>query len=64
MELKLIKGVMTTREGMMMSGIIVRYSEDGNRKTLSISDSGEKVMFTIPFEEIEKVIKKEKRKKK
>lgn len=60
MTLKMIQGLISTQSNMLKpSKVVVRFSSDRIGETLSLSDENDTYMITVPFEEIERIIKKE-----
>ena len=52
-------GMVVLGENIRYRPVQVRYSSDKSGKTLSLSQDDDGVMITVPFEYVERLIKKE-----
>ena len=64
MTLKEIRGLAAIPSGHMFPRILtVRFTSDDLGESLSIADEAAGIMFEVPFEEVEKIIKQERAKR-
>lgn len=59
-EVGITGGYLTTEEGMEYTNIICRFTQEKKRETLSLESDG--ISITVNFEDIEKIVKKARRK--
>lgn len=61
-EVKRVKGIITINKTTQYGYVTVRFTSDHFGETLSLSDD-DKIMITVAYEDIEKTIKKARKKK-
>lgn len=59
---KTLLGMATTPKGVAMMDIVVRFTSDQLGETLSLSGFDDNVMYTIPFEAVEELVSKTRKK--
>lgn len=59
-EVGIAGGYLTTDEGMEYTNIICRFTREKKRETLSLESEG--ISITVNFEDIEKIVKKTRKK--